>query len=232
LGLKSKKFSLKACFLTCWLIWRQGKIWRYVHRMSWSLAFFFSAAFVLTGFAEEGSTTDNVDSLDIEPPLLIPNRGDEPLSDVTVSASPAGVDLAQLEKNLERAKRNAAGAGRLCKIGVLSKAEAEQRALRVVRLEFDLENARLARAKVELADQESRVTSGENSKNELETAKSAVARATEAAQAATVKREHAEIEAAETNLRRQRKLLALGSARKSDVVRAEQKLADLKAPKN
>jgi len=47
-----------------------------------------------------------------------------------------------------------------------------------------------------------------------------------------VKREHAEIEAAETNLRRQRKLLALGSARKSDVVRAEQKLAELKAPKN
>jgi len=230
--LEKQKILLKGCFLACWLVWRQHKIWQYVHRMSRSLAFFFSAALVLTGFAEEGSTTDNVDSLDIEPPLLIPNRGDEPLPDVTVSASPAGIDLAQLEKNLERAKRNAAVADRLCKIGVLSKVEAEQRALRAVRLEFDLENARLARAKVELADQESRVTSGENSKDELETAKSAVARAIEAVQAAAVKREHAEIEAAETNLRRQRKLLALGSARKSDVVRAEQKLAELKAPKN
>jgi outer membrane protein TolC len=200
--------------------------------MSRSLVFFFSAALVLTASAEEGSTTDNVDSMDIEPPLLIPNRGDGPLPDVTGSASPAGVDLAQLEKNLGRARRSAAGAERLCKIGVLSKVEAEQRALRVVRLEFDLENARLARAKVELADQESRVTSGENSKAELETARSAVTRATETVQAAAVKRERAEIEAAETNLRRQRKLLALGSARKSDVVRAEQKLAELKAPKN
>jgi hypothetical protein len=201
--------------------------------MTRGLAFFFSAALMLTASAEEDSITDNVDSLDIEPPLLIPNRGDKPLPDVAVSASPnANVDLAQLEKNLERAKRNAAGAERLYKIGALSTVEAELRALRVVRLEADLENARLARAKEEIAQKEKQLAAGEIAKEELTQAQALLARVIEAAHAVTVKRERAEVEAAETNLRRQQKLLDLGSDRKSDVVRAEQKLAELKAPKN
>jgi len=59
-----------------------------------------------------------------------------------------------------------------------------------------------------------------------------LALAIEAAHAATVKREQAELEAAEANVHRQEKLLALGSARKSDVERAAQKLAELKSQKN
>jgi len=55
---------------------------------------------------------------------------------------------------------------------------------------------------------------------------------TEAAQIATAKRERAELEAAEANLRRQQKLLKLGAANESDVSRAEEKLADLKLPRN
>jgi hypothetical protein len=45
------------------------------------------------------------------------------------------------------------------------------------------------------------------------------------------KRESAEVQAAEANLRRQQRLLKLGSAHKSDVMNAEEKLAELKAPK-
>jgi len=194
------------------------------------LAFFFSAALVLTASAEEGSTTDNVDSLDIEPPLLIPNRGNEPLPDV--AAPDADVDLAQLEKNLERAERNAGGAERLYKIGALSKVEAEQRSLRVVRLKSDLQNARLARAKVDVVQKEKQVAASEIAKEELAEAETLLAHAIEAAHAAAVERERAEFEAAKTNLQRQQKLLVLGSARKSDVTRAEQKLAELKTPKN
>src|SRR5437867_2960626 len=52
------------------------------------------------------------------------------------------------------------------------------------------------------------------------------------AEVAAAKRERAELEAAEANLRRQQKLLKLGSADKSDVVRAQERLAELKAPKN
>jgi hypothetical protein len=167
--------------------------------------------------------SEEPDSFDVEPPILKQNLSDEPL--------PNG-DLARLEKQLERAKQNAAGAERLCKIGVLAKMEVEQRLLKVVRCESDLANARVARAKEELAEKESQLATGEITRDELESMKTALAQLTEAAQAATAKRERAELEAAEANLRRQQKLLKLGIGQKSDVTRAEEKLADLKAQKN
>ena len=168
------------------------------------------------------------DSFDIEPPVLKQNLTDQSLP---TTEAPDG-DVARLEKHLDRAKKNASGAARLYKIGVLAKVEVEQRALKVARLESDFANAQLVRAKNDLAAQESQLAAGEGTKDELETAKAAVAQLTEAAQIAAQKRERAELDAAEANLRRQQKLLRLGSAQKSDVSRAEQKLAELKAPKN
>src|SRR5213079_1006655 len=167
--------------------------------------------------------SDEPDSFDVEPPILKQNLSDEPL--------PNG-DLARLEKQLERAKQNAAGAERLYKIGVLAKVEVEQRLLKVIRYESDLANARVARAKDELAEKESQLATGEITRDELESIKTALAQLTEAAQAATTKRGRAELEAAEANLRRQQKLLKLGIGQKSDVTRAEEKLADLKAQNN
>src|SRR6266446_6435933 len=53
------------------------------------------------------------DSFDIEPPLLIPNREDEQLSNPKPESAPGrDVDLAKLEKELERARKNAASATR------------------------------------------------------------------------------------------------------------------------
>ena len=167
--------------------------------------------------------SEEPDSFDVEPPILKQNLSDEPL--------PNG-DLARLEKQLERAKQNAAGAERLCKIGVLAKMEVEQRLLKVIRCESDLANARVARAKEELAEKESQLATGEITRDELESMKTALAQLTEAAQAATAKRERAELESAEANLRRQQKLLKLGIGQKSDVTRAEEKLAELKAQNN
>src|SRR5437660_1504789 len=74
--------------------------------------------------------------------------------------------------------------------------------------------------------------SPENKSEEPEAVKTALAQLTEAAQVAASKRERAELEAAEANLRRQQKLLKLGIANESDVDRAQEKLAELKAPKN
>jgi hypothetical protein len=170
-----------------------------------------------------GNKSEEPDSFDVEPPILKQNLSDEPL--------PNG-DVARLEKQLERAKQSAAGAERLWKIGVLAKVEVEQRLLKVVQCESDLANARVARAKEELAEKESELAAGEITKDELESMKTALAQLTEAAQVATAKRERAELEAAEANLRRQQKLLKLGVGQKSDVTRAEEKLAELKAPKN
>src|SRR5215469_1564085 len=169
------------------------------------------------------SKSEEPDSFDVEPPILKQNVSDEPL--------PNG-DVARLEKQLQRAKQNAAGAERLWKIGVLAKVEVEQRLLKVVRCESDLANARVARAKEELAEKESQLATGEITRDEMESIKTALAQLTEAAQAATAKRERAELEFAEANLRRQQKLLKLGIGQKSDVTQAEEKLAELKAQNN
>ena len=163
------------------------------------------------------------DAFDVEPPILKQNLQDE--------SSPEG-DMARLEKRLQRAKQSAAGAERLYKIGVLAKMEVEQRLLKVVRCESDLANARVERAKEELTEKESQLATGEITKDELESMKIALAQLTESAQVATAKREHAELEAAEANLRRQQKLLKLGIGQKSDVTNAEEKLAELKAQNN
>jgi hypothetical protein len=176
-------------------------------------------------------STNEPDSFDIEPPLLIPNPGDESLPDGKVAPA-RDVDLAKLEKELERAKRNTAGLDRLLKIGALSKLEVEQRRLRVVHLEFDLANARLLAAKEKMLEKDTQVSAGQIVKTDITPTENNLALAIEAAHAASAKREQADIAAAEANVHRQEKLLALGSARKRDVERAEQKLAELRAVKN
>ena len=187
----------------------------------------FLASAIIALAADQQSNSDEPGEFDIEPPILKQNLSDE----LAEAGTPDG-DVARCEKKLERAKRNAAGAERLWKIGVLAKVEVEQRALKVIKCEAELASARVAQAKETVAEQESRVASGESTKQELEVAKAALAQLTEAEQKALAKRESAELEFAEANLRRQQRLLKLGSAHKSDVTNAEERLAELKAPKN
>jgi hypothetical protein len=176
---------------------------------------------VTAAFAQEP------DSFDVEPPLLVPNRAGQAQPDSETETDTQYVDVAQLERALGRAKRNAADAAHLYRVGVISQEQVEQRALRVVRLEAELANARLEHAKAEAAAVSSVAINGQAANDEQ--TKADLAQLTEAAQAAAAKRERAELDLAEANLQRQRKLFAVGSARKSDVARAEQKLAELKA---
>ena len=187
--------------------------------------FLTSAMFALA--ADQPDVSDEPGEFDVEPPILKQNLSDE----LAEAGTPDG-DVARCEKKLERAKRNVAGAERLWKIGVLAKVEVEQRALKAVKCEAELATARVIQAKAAVTEQESRVASGESTKQELEVAKTALAPLIEAEQEALAKRESAELEFAESNLRRQQRLLKLGSAHKSDVTNAEEKLAELKAPKN
>ena len=190
------------------------------------LVMFLTSAMIALA-ADQSSDSEEPGEFDIEPPILKQNLSDE----LAEAGTPDG-DIARCEKKLERAKRNAAGAERLWKIGVLAKVEVEQRAVKVIKCETELASARVAQAKETVAQQESRVASGETTKQELEVAKTALAQLIESEQKAVAKRETAELEFAEANLRRQQRLLKLGSAHKSDVTNAEEKLAELKAPKN
>jgi hypothetical protein len=189
------------------------------------VAFLTSAIIALA--ADQPNNSDEPGEFDVEPPILKQNLSDE----LAEAGTPDG-DVARCEKKLERSKRNAEGAERLWRIGVLAKVEVEQRALKMIKCETELASARVVQAKGIVAEQESRVASGESTKQELEVAKTALAQLIEAEQKAVAKRESAELEFAEANLRRQQRLLKLGSAHRSDVTNAEEKLAELKAPKN
>ena len=190
------------------------------------LVMFLSSAMIALA-ADQSSNSEEPGEFDIEPPILKQNLSDE----LAEAGTPDG-DIARCEKKLERAKQNAAGAERLWKIGVLAKVEVEQRALKAIKCEAELASARVAQARETVGQQESGVASGETTKQELEVAKTVLAQLIEAEQKAVAKRESAELESAEANLRRQQRLLKLGSAHKSDVSNAEEKLAELKGPKN
>jgi hypothetical protein len=181
--------------------------------------------------AEDELPTDPGEPLDIEPPLLIqeiPNRGPmQSTREVTPDLDPERIQIA-----LEKAGKSAASGERLYRSGVIAKVEAENRALKVVRLESDLANARLEVAKQNVASQQGRFDAKEISQGELEMARSALVAATNEAASAASQREKAELEAALLNLHRQKKLLAVGSGRKSEVSRAEEKVAALQQQKN
>lgn len=157
---------------------------------------------------------------DIEPPILVPNRDTDGLPVPTAQTDPV-----KLESDLARAKRSAAAGERLFRAGIISQVESEERASKVVRLEAELAEARLAAVRTQLVEQQ---TQGEMAAAQLSALQSAVTEAARVAEQTLAERRRAEVEAAARNLARQRKLLALGSARRSDVSRAEKKLAELK----
>lgn len=168
------------------------------------------------------------ESFDVEPPLLVKPWEQNRASDESDEDAPvAELDAGKLAKRLEAAKKNAAEALRLVKNGVLSKVEAEQRELRVVRLASELAKAEMLAAQEQVTAQKSRLAAKQATQAEVDGATAAFIRAQAAAQSAEEIYHKAQLDNASLNLSRQRKLLALGSARKSDVTRAEEKLAQL-----
>jgi hypothetical protein len=190
------------------------------------LAFPLSIFLAASLLAEDELPQEPNEPLDIEPPLLIqeiPKRGPQSSTpEIAPDTDPGRIQIA-----LDKAKKSAAAGERLYKSGVIAKVEAENRSLKVIRLETELAEAQLGAAKEALASLQSRSDSGDISQSEVDSTKAALATATNAAQSAEAKRDRAELDAALLNLSRQKKLLALGSGRKSEVSRAEEKVAAL-----
>jgi len=170
---------------------------------------------------------------DPEPKLMLNDLPDVPIpGDLfpnTALANQPPVDVARLEASLERAKKNAAWREKLCKQGVLSKLEAEQGQMAVVRLTKDLENARLNALKHEADERHKQLDPDEASRKVLEEIELRLAAATSSAQDALVKWQQAQRTAAEIRVWRERKLLSLGAGTKSAVKRAEAALQSLTA---
>ena len=176
-----------------------------------------------TLFAADELPTDPEQPLEIEPPLLIGNRariGSLIVPKLRLGKCRPTLNLAKLEADLARAKKSAASGERLYRGGIIAKVEAEDRALKVVRLEAKLAEAQLQETKRQVEAEKSSDESADAKPDVVAQAEAAAARAVE-------QRQQAEFEAALRNLQRQQKLLALGSGRKADVNRAQQKLVEL-----
>jgi multidrug resistance efflux pump len=195
------------------------------------LAFPLSIFLASSLLAEDELPKDPGESLDIEPPLLIQEIPSQGPVQSTPGVAPE-LDPERIQIALEKAKKSAAAGERLYKSGVIAKVEAENRSLKVIRLETELAEARLELAKQTVASQQTRFDAGEISKSEMEIAKTTLVAATNAAQSAAARHDRAELDAALLNLSRQKKLLALGSGRRSEVSRAEEKVAALQQQKN
>jgi hypothetical protein len=194
-----------------------------------SIALVFATAFATTVAAQEELPKNPEEAMDIEPPLLIqeaPNRN-------IVYTSPGGPeqkpqpDPEQIAASLEKARKSAASGERQYKSGIIAKVDAENRALKVVRLESELAQAKLEVAKQNVVAQQARLEAGEISQAEVDVAQLEAAAAMKEAELATEKKEKAELDAAMLNLQRQKKLLAMGSGRKAEVNRAQEKVSAL-----
>jgi len=194
-----------------------------------SIALLFILAFAATLPAQEQLPTDPNEPMDIEPPLLIqegPNQNIVYTTPGSPDQKPVP-DPDQIAATLEKARKSAASGERLYKGGIIAKVDAENRALKVIRLEADLAEAKLELAKQNVVAQQERLDAGEISQPEFEAAQLLAGAAMKEAESSAAKKEKAELEAAMLNLQRQKKLLAMGSGRKSEVSRAQEKVSAL-----
>jgi hypothetical protein len=198
-----------------------------------STVFLALALALASAAAQDLPKKSNAADFDLVPKLMLNDLPDVPiLGDPfpnTPLANQPPADVIKLEASLERAKKNAALRERLCKAGVLSKLEAEQGQMTVVRLTRDLENARLNALKHEVEERHKQLDADEASKKVLEEIEVRLAAATSSAQDASAKWQQAVRTAAELRLWRERKLLSLGAGTKSAVKRAEAALESLTA---
>src|SRR3954470_21774024 len=123
--------------------------------------------------AQEELPTDPESAMDIEPPLLI----QESQNQNVVYTRPDAPELKPipdpelLAASLEKARKSAASGERLYKSGIIAKVDAENRALKVIRLEAELAEAKLESARQNVVAQEARAEAGEIQESEVEAAK-------------------------------------------------------------
>lgn len=154
--------------------------------------------------------------LEFEPQLILTDPNAPPAGGTTT-------DLQKLENGLQRAKRNAIADEALFRRGILAKVEAERSALKVVTLTSKLSEARLQVARTALEKL------ADGSQEAKAAAEQAVQEAEATAKADAEALHKALVAAAELNLWRMQQLQSFGGATKSQIARAREQVAALKA---
>jgi multidrug resistance efflux pump len=165
--------------------------------------------------------------LEFEPDLQLYNVKPEPNAPgAEASAMPA--DVAKAKASAERAQRKADRWQKLQKTGVLSKVEAEQAIGAANRASVRYQQARIAQLAADLEALRQRATRGEASADLVQSAESALQTAKQLTEDAEATARKTELEFAQNNLERQRKLAAAGLGTKRQVEQAATKLEQMK----
>jgi hypothetical protein len=166
---------------------------------------------------------------DNEPKLMLDDLPDltqnEPAPEMAGILS--AVNVEQAKQELDRARTKQQRWQKLAKAGVLSQVEAESTAIQVARAVVKYQSALAAQAAVELTKARGQFAERKISAEMLDAAEATQrTSAALAADAATGLQRQLRL-AAEADLDRQRRLYALGATTKTQVKRAEEKLATL-----
>jgi len=177
--------------------------------------------------AQDLPKRDKNQPLEFEPDLLLYDVKPDPNAPKAETwAVPADVEKAK--SSAEGAQRKADRWQKLQKAGVVSKVEMEKAIGAANRATVRYQQARIAQLSANLEALKARVSRGEASADLLQSAESALQTAKQLADEAEATARKTELEFAQNNLERQRKLAAAGLGSKRQVENAAAKLDQLK----
>jgi hypothetical protein len=139
------------------------------------------------------------------------------------AASPEG-RVKELQETLIQAEKRSVDSEQLFKEGILAKVEVEGRALRVVQVRKELADARLSDAAARADVVKKSLDSHAASQADFDAAKAALKTAQESAAATSAEWDKAQLDAANLDLKRKRKLYAEGVSTKREVQMAEDRV--------
>jgi multidrug resistance efflux pump len=165
--------------------------------------------------------------LEFEPELQLYDVKPEAGGPTEAWAIPA--DVAKAKADADRAQRKAQRWQQLQKAGVLSKVEAEHAALQANRAVYRFQQARANETRKQVESIRARVTKGEASNDMLISAEVALKNTEALAAEAEMLLRRIDLEFAQNQLERQRRLTAAGIGSKSQLQKAQATLEQIKA---
>jgi multidrug resistance efflux pump len=165
--------------------------------------------------------------MEFEPELQLYDVKPEPGGPAEAWAIPA--DVTKAKADADRAQRKALRWQQLQKAGVLSKVEAERAVLQANRAVFRFQQARASETRKQVESIRARVAKGEASNDILLSAEVALKNSESLAAEAEMLLRRTDLEFAQNELDRQRRLAAAGLAPKSLVQKAQSNLEQIKA---
>ncbi len=179
-------------------------------------------------FAQELPQRDPNKPLDFEPNLQLTDVEPDPNAPAGVEKWATPAEVEKMRATAERAKRKADRWQKLQKNGVVSKVEVEKAIGAANRAAVRYQQARIAHLTAEVESLRERAAKGQASADLVQSAENALQTTQQLAAEAEATARRTEVEFAQNDLERQRKLAAAGLGSKRSIERAANKVEQLK----